>query len=172
MRAIVIYESMFGSTHRIAEAVAEALGRSGETTLVAAGEVTDEEMAGVDLLVVGAPTHAHRLPTHESRLEAEGKADQHDELDLDPAWSEPGVRELLDRIGTAHAPSVAAFDTRVDVPTFISGRASKHLARELKHRGCRIVGEASFLVDRHEHLVGGEVERAAEWASALVPALT
>jgi flavodoxin len=58
MSSLVVYESMWGNTKTVAEAVAEGIGRD-----VAVVHVADAPVlvpSDVDLLVVGGPTHASR----------------------------------------------------------------------------------------------------------------
>ncbi|HEX2369421.1 MAG TPA: flavodoxin domain-containing protein [Acidimicrobiia bacterium] len=76
MKSVVVYESVYGNTAAVAEAIASGLRAHGDVDLRAVGD----EPAVADLLVVGAPTHGHGLPTTTSRKEivaaveeAEGK---------------------------------------------------------------------------------------------------
>ena len=64
MRIAVIYESIYGNTGAIAHAIADGLRAHGDVTLEPAD---DQAFMDVDLLVVGAPTHAHGLPTAMTR---------------------------------------------------------------------------------------------------------
>ena len=61
MRTLVVYESMFGNTRAIAEAVAAGLTEAAEVVLVPVREVTPAHVHSADLIVVGGPTHAHGL---------------------------------------------------------------------------------------------------------------
>jgi len=58
MRAVVVYESMFGNTRTVAEAIAEELRDAMDVEVLRADQATDLRMHSVDLFVVGAPTHA------------------------------------------------------------------------------------------------------------------
>ncbi len=168
MRALVVYESMFGNTHEIAECVAAGLRVAHEVTVVAASEATAADAATYDLLVVGAPTHAHGLPGASSRQSAEDMASKDDGLELDVDVSAPGVREWLDSLGERDHAHAAAFDTRVDGPALVMGRASRGIAKRLSRHGFDLVmGPESFLVDRHNQLREGEADRASEWGRAL-----
>jgi flavorubredoxin len=74
VRTTVVYESMFGATREIAEAIARGLTEAGghnDVTLRRTSEVTPEEVTASDLLVVGGPTHVHSLSRPETRKEAE-----------------------------------------------------------------------------------------------------
>ena len=89
MRSLVVYESWFGNTRRIAEEIADALAREGQVDLVSVDEPLPP-LEEVDLLVVGAPTHVHGLSSKRSR---EGALDQ-------GAPGEPGigVRDWIDAL--------------------------------------------------------------------------
>lgn len=51
----------------------------------------------------------------------------------------------------------------------LTGAASKKIAQLLLQRGARLVGSPeSFLVNRHENLLDGELDRARTWASGLI----
>lgn len=168
MRALVVYESMFGNTHEVAESIAVGLREWYEVRVVPVAEATVAHLAEADLVVVGGPTHAHGLSTDRSRHAAQEQAGKDAALDLDVAADGPGIREWLVEIGQVDGINAAAFDTRVDGPALLTGRASKTIARHLERHGFAIVADPiSFLVDRHNHLVPGEPERAAGWGSLL-----
>ena len=67
MKALVVYESMFGNTRHIAEAIAEGLRPSITTELVRARDAGDIDLDDVRLVVVGAPTHEHGLSREHTR---------------------------------------------------------------------------------------------------------
>ncbi len=173
MRAVVGYESMYGNTRQVAEAVAEGLRTAGPVAVVPVNQVTDEALDAADLLVVGAPTHAHGLPRASSREEAEKRADDASStLHLEPTADDLGVREWTTDI-RLHGTRVAAFDTRADLPALVSGRASKHVMRRLlKAGGDELAPAESFLVDKHQELESGELDRARAWGVALAALMT
>ena len=70
MRALVVYESMYGNTHVVARNIADGLRRTHEVTLVPAGQATQQLLAVADLLIVGGPTHMHGVSTAASRRKA------------------------------------------------------------------------------------------------------
>jgi hypothetical protein len=172
MRALIVYESMYGNTHRVAEMIGSGLRQFGETDVVPVDEATPELLDGVDLLVVGGPTHVHgmsRPTTRESAAEAVSKPGT--DLTLDPDWAGDGVREWLESLDEGGGRSAAAFDTRIGVPQVISGRASKGIAKKLRHHGFELVVEPeSFLVDKENHLEPGEEEHAHRWVEELASA--
>ena len=67
MRAVVVYESMFGNTHVIADHIAEGLRTAAEVTVVAVHDAAVELIDSADLLVVGGPTHVHGMSSQRSR---------------------------------------------------------------------------------------------------------
>ena len=98
MRAVVVYESMYGNTHVIATNIAAGLRDTHEVTLVSVSRATPDLIAGADLLVVGAPTHLHGLSTASSRQAARKAAGKPDSgLELDPDAGGPALREWLGR---------------------------------------------------------------------------
>jgi hypothetical protein len=165
----VVFESMFGNTHVIADHVADGLRASFVTEVTSAAAATPEQLDAADLLVVGGPTHVHGLPGPRSRQAAADSVDKSpDQLVLEPDALGPGLRELFDRLAEDRDRPAAAFDTRIDAPAAFTGRASRGIARRLKGRGCRLAADPqSFLVDKHNHLLPGEAERAEAWGRAV-----
>jgi flavorubredoxin len=168
MRAVVIYESMYGNTHLIASAVAEGLAPYGEATVVHVGEAGAEMIEGADLLVVGGPTHAHGMSRPSTRQGAVAAARKPESpLVVEPDAAGEGVREWLESLGSLHLDA-AAFDTRVDFPVAITGHASKGIAKRLHQHGAKLVAEPhSFLVSKQDQLEPHEEERAREWGAEL-----
>ncbi|MGB8362551.1 MAG: flavodoxin domain-containing protein [Acidimicrobiia bacterium] len=169
MRALVIYESMFGNTHLVADAIAEGLAdRGADVRVTDPSQVNTNMIDGLDLLVVGGPTHARGMTRPSTRESAIDTAAKDPELEIDPAATGPGVREWLDSMGLLDV-AAAAFDTRIDAPPLLTGRAAKGIDGKLRRLGCkRVVEPESFLVTTKNKLVDGELERAKEWGSALV----
>ena len=169
MRALVVYESMYGNTHRIADAIGRGLARQGDVLVVPVAGASPGVVRGADVLVVGGPTHVHGMSRASTRQAAvEQKKD--DALVIDPAASGPGLREWLAELDGARLPS-ATFDTRVAGPPALTGRASKDIAKELRRQGFALVTEPeSFLVDKMSRLKPGEEERAEAWGAALAGA--
>jgi hypothetical protein len=90
------------------------------------------------------------------------------EVTMDAEAGGQGLRDWFTVLGQVDAKPAAAFDTRMDVAAVLSGRASHGIARRLRSRGFRLVAKPqSFLVDKHNHLLDGEADRAFEWASQL-----
>ena len=176
MRALVVYESMFGNTHVVAEEIAEGIGAdlhgADDIRVIPVGEADAAALAGVDLVVVGGPTHAHGMVRESTREAAIAQAAEPDsELHVDPDAEGPILREWFDGIdGTGI--KAAAFDTRVGMPTALTGRASKGISHRLHHQGFEVVAKpVSFFVDKGNHLEPGAVELAREWGRELAQAL-
>jgi len=161
MRSLVVYESWFGNTRRIAEEIAAALAQEGEVDLVTVDEALPP-LEDVDLLVVGAPTHIHGLSSERSR---EGALTQ-------GAHGEPGigVRGWIDALPDgADGPRAAAFDTRAHMPALVVGSAARGIARRLRDHGYRLAIEPQsfFVKGTPGPLEEDELERASEWGRTL-----
>ena len=166
MRIVVVYESMFGNTHDLADAIAMALAPAHEVTTVPVGSANRHTLDGADLVLVGGPTHAHGESWPKTRAAARQQAER-DHLTLDPDAGGQGLREWLDGLGH-HESLAAAFDTRLDARPVLTGRASKGIDRALRHHGFRVVVDPmSFLVTSHNTLVDGEAAHAGAWGTAV-----
>lgn len=168
MRALVVYESMYGNTHLIADAIADGLRHTADVIVVSVHETDADLLEEADLLVVGGPTHVHGMSRASTRDAAVVAADKPENgLTVDSEATGPGVREWLASLGKLEMPA-AAFDTRVDAPAAITGRASKGIARELRQRGCSLIAEPeSFLVTKQTHLEPDEEAHARRWGATL-----
>jgi hypothetical protein len=170
MRALVVYESMFGNTHAVAQHIAEGMESVLETTVVSVHDATPAMTAEAGLVVVGGPTHVHGMSSARSRAGAEDMAAHDDDLHLDPDAYGAGLRDwfeaLADDVGADHR--AAAFDTRVRASTLLTGQASKGIAKRLRtHRFGIVIDGESFFVDKSNHLEPGEADRATEWGRAV-----
>ncbi len=175
MRSLVVYESMYGTTHGVAERIAEGLRTAGvEADVVPVAEAQAERVAATDLLVVGGPTHMHGMTRPFSRRMARKAAEKEDsDVSLDPAAAGPGVREWLAALGRADGRAAAAFDTRVEGNALLTGRASRGIAGQLDDHGYHALAAAeSFLVDKQGTLLAAEADRAVRWGAELGAALT
>lgn len=170
MRAVVVYESMYGSTHRVAEAVADGLRSVDDfgAEVIPVAHASTEAIAGADIVVVGGPTHVHSLSRPSTRKAAAEAVDKPGStVELEPDAEGDGLREWFD--GVDRLPSLgAAFDTRLDAPAVVTGRASKGIAKRLRHHGSELVDEPhSFLVTKEGHLEEHEEEEARSWGRRL-----
>jgi hypothetical protein len=161
--ALIVYESMFGGTRRVAEAIADGLSPSTRCTVTEVGDAPTVVGPDVDLLVIGAPTHAFGMSTPDTRHEAQSETSQ-------PVISrELGVREWLAALVVlAPHTRTAAFDTRVK-QRWVPGSAAHKIARALTHKGLSPVQEPiSFRVEgKTGPLVDGELARARQWGDVL-----
>jgi hypothetical protein len=172
MRAVVVYESMFGNTHVIADAIGKGLSQGLEpvdnVVVVPVVEAGRERLGDADLLVVGGPTHFHGMSRTRTRKWAASIAQgPKNDLVLDRDAQGPGVRDWLASLGHGHT-KVAAFDTRFKGPAVLRGRASRTLSRKLRRHGFEVVATPeSFFVTLQTHLEPGEEARAREWGKRL-----
>jgi hypothetical protein len=158
MKAVVVYESYFGNTREIAEAVADGLSTQlpvevHEVTVLPAVQLADE-----DLIVVGGPTHAFSLSRPATREEALKHGA--------PFGSRPlGLREWLSKLpASTGTQRFASFDTRVGSARHFPGSAARKAARLLRALGYTVAGRESFLVaETQGPLLEGEVARARKW---------
>lgn len=170
MRVLVVYESMYGNTRTIAEAIGAGLGVG--TDVVPVREATPDRLAMADLLVVGGPTHVRGMSRPGTRKAARDAAGTPaSTLTVEPDADGLGLREWFASLGTLSCRA-AAFDTRIDVPAIFGGRAAPRIARLLRQHGADPVAPPhSFLVDKQSHLLDGEYVRARAWGEDLARAL-
>ena len=153
MNVLIVYDTVHGNTEQVAQAMARALEPAASVRLEKAAGGSRVDAAGVDLLIVGGPTHRQRMSASLAAL-----------LETAGHRAFQGVR-------------AAAFDTRYRMPAWLSGSAARRIARQLKKRGGRlIVPPESFFMERDvpprgqkrrhelERLEPGELDRAARWA--------
>jgi flavodoxin I len=153
MRALIIYDSQYGNTEKIARAIGNVLNGKGEVQLTRVGEAKLEQLKGTDLLFVGSPTQQFRA-TQTMRTF----------LGSIPKNGLMGVK-------------AAAFDTRltqafIDQNSVLSfferifGYAAERIAKALKQKGCTLVtaGEGFYVEGMEGPLSAGELERAEDWA--------
>jgi hypothetical protein len=170
MRAVVVYESMYGNTHEVAKIIGQGLSRVADVSVVPLEDASDVIVGDADLLVVGGPTHMHgmsRPSTLNAAVEASHKPDG-PELDADAPG--PGLRAWFESLPPGSGMA-AAFDTRLEGPAVLTGRASKGIAHRLRKRGFALVtGPESFLVSHDNTLASGEARHAEDWAEELIGA--
>jgi len=166
MHALIVYESMYGNTRAIAEAIAEGFGDGAVLRHVRSAGAPDDE---VDLLVAGGPTHIHGMTTSLSRqMTIKGaEEDGHGQIEPD-AIDAPGLRQWLRDLPHRRGLVAAAFDTRIDRSAAVTGSAARGVAKRLRHRGYDVEWTESFFVDDAEGpLADGELERARGWGASL-----
>jgi flavodoxin len=156
MKALVVYDSVFGNTAKIGEAIASALGSPPEVRILKVSEASPEQLTVVDLLVVGSPTRGFRPTPATMKL-----------LKSMPQGGLKGVR-------------VAAFDTRFTEEAInrvrilallasIFGYAAKPTLKRLAKKGGQAAAppEGFYVADTEGPLLDGELERAAAWADSI-----
>jgi len=173
MRALVVYESMYGNTKEIAEAVADGLSTRMPVQLTEVGAAPTVLADDIGLLVVGAPTHAHGMSDRRSRTSA---ADRVVEGEPPVVSRGVGLRDWLFGLEHGSSPAhvaAAAFDTRIKGPQLLWGSAAKRAEPHLKAAGAHVIAPAeSFLIagprgPKYDSLIEGEVERAHRWGEQL-----
>lgn len=143
MKVLVIYDSVYGNTEQIAQAIGNALGSQEDVKILQVRNVKPEQLTGLKLLIVGSPTHGGR-PT-------------------------PAIRDFLNNVteSAIREINVAAFDTRVTTRLArIFGYAAGRIAGRLKRKGGALIAspEGFFVKGGKGPLKEGELERAASWA--------
>ena len=173
MRALVVYESMFGNTKAVAHAIAKGLETWAVVDVVEVNSAPTVLGEDVSLLVVGGPTHAWSMSRPNTRRAAAKQAGESGgKLSLEPGGAGAGLREWLGGL-PAGERRVAVFDTRIQGPRFVTGRASASIVRTLRGTGATLVAPSqSFLVTKRSELVDGERERARRWGAELAARLS
>jgi len=173
MRALVVYESIYGNTRAVADAIAQGLEPLGLVEVKSVHETADSDADAADLLVVGGPTHMHGLASSFSR-KAAVQAGEDDGVEVEPgARDGRGLRQwLAERSGQGR--KAAAFDTRIDRSPTLTGSAARGIARRLHGGGYeRLAEPESFFVEDSEGpLADGELERARAWGASLAALVT
>jgi flavodoxin len=153
MKALVIYDSVFGNTEKIAAAIAKGVGA--DCQCLRAGAVSIAQIAAVDLIIMGSPTRSFAAT--------------------------PALMSLLEAIpdGSLAGKKVAAFDTRIQMNGIKGllfkkiidkgGYAAPIIAGQLQSKGGTLTGSAEgfFVKGEEGPLVTGELERAEEWGGTL-----
>ena len=167
MNALVVYESLYGNTRQVADAIAEGLREAAHVDVLAVADAPASSLAAADMLVVGGPTHIHGLT---SALSREGARDDAVKTGLpQPDLAGPPLRQWFDGVQRPEQRrAAAAFDTRIGKSKLLTGSAASGIARRLRRHGYDVVGEESFIVDDTAGpLQEGELERARAWGRAL-----
>lgn len=163
MKALVVYESLFGNTEEVARAVAAGLTQDMDVELVEVQHAPRRPGEDVALLVLGGPTHAFSMTRRRTRVDAFDQG-------ATQGSRETGLREWLERLPSDHpAPVLATFDTKVGKARRLPGSAAKAAARAARRRGYRAGAnpESFFVDDVKGPVLPGELDRAAEWGRQL-----
>jgi flavodoxin len=160
MKAVVVYESLWGNTAAIARAIAEGIGPDAVALTTDAARA--ETVADADLVVAGAPVLGFSLPSDQMR---DSVARSEANAPTPPDLSHPSLRSWLESLPRGHG-GAAAFETRI----WWSPRgATGDIERRLERAGYRRVAKAhKFVVtDKYGPLRQGELERARQWGEEL-----
>jgi len=141
MNVLVMFDSNYGNTKKIAEEIASEFG--GNARAVALSKFHASDLEKISLLIVGSPINGWK-PTERMGKFLESL--------------QPGQ---LDGI------QAASFDTRIDI--FFHGDAMKKISQKLEGAGAEIISPPlSFMVSGMEGpLRDGELEKARDWAKTL-----
>ena len=168
MKIVIVFESMFGNTRQIAEAIADGVRDSALVSVVNINDITPPVLENANVVIVGAPTHAHSLSRPATRAEAvKEAADPTEGLALEPNAESTGVREWLES-GPSLPGLFAAFDTRADVARILSGAASSKIERMLYSLGSKRLDKAESFLVKDNRLDAGERDRAQQWGTHLI----
>ncbi|HKX16362.1 MAG TPA: flavodoxin domain-containing protein [Propionibacteriaceae bacterium] len=186
IKITIVYESMFGNTRKVAQAISGGVREAhpdAHVECVAVGNAAAELIKSTDLLVVGGPTHLRHMTTHFSRkrqISREEKAEAEGEPphEIEPDTEGPGLREWFHKLPKAKGGGklagprrhAAAFDTRLG--SALAGGAGYGIARKLrKHCYDLVKNPEGFILDEpYGPLCAGEIERAKAWGAQLVRA--
>jgi hypothetical protein len=164
MKAVVVYESLWGNTAAIARAIAE--GSVPEVRALSTAEATGAAIADADLIVAGAPVLAFSLSSEKIRESIRANPAK---APAPPDLSHPSMRSWLDALLEGHGRS-AAFETRI---WWSPGGATSAIVRGLERAGYRTVAKRQrFIVTgTYGPLRDGEPERARLWGAELAKAM-
>jgi len=145
MKALIVYDSVYGNTEEIAKAIGSAI--NGDVKVLRVGEVNPSELRMIDLLIIGSPTQGGR-PT-------------------------PAIQDFLDKIPepSLQGINIAVFDTRMSTKFVrIFGYAAGRIASSLKGKDSTLAvpPEGFFIKGTQGPLKEGELERAAAWARGII----
>ena len=144
MKTLVVYDSLYGNTAQVAEAIGAAI--AGECQILSIDRASASELSSFDLAIVGAPTQG-------------GRATE-------------AMQAFLARVPALEGVRVAVFDTRLRAKWVkVFGNAAGKIAERMESLGATIVTEPEgFIVEgKKGPLAGGELERAGAWAKDLRP---
>ncbi len=150
MKSLVIFFSRFGNTQMVAEAVSEVLASAGPVRTIPTEQLDGSDLSGVDLVVMGSPTHRMNLPQA-----------------VRPVFEALPKRSLRGAL-------VAAFDTSYKMsPLLARATAAPKLLDKLRRLGGRRIlpPETFHVKEREGPLYEGELERAEAWAETLLERL-
>jgi hypothetical protein len=160
VKAVVVYESLWGNTAAVARAIAEGIGEG--TPVFPTTEATPEAIAGADLIVAGSPIIGFRLPSEQVR---EGIRANPGAAPRPPDLSHPPLRSWLETLPKGEGRG-AAFETKVRGPF---GNATTAISKALERAGYHPLGKPQGFIVKGKYgpLRDDELERAREWGAEL-----
>jgi hypothetical protein len=166
MRALVVYESIFGNTRSVALAIAEGLAKELDVEVVEVSEAPPALPSDLDILVIGGPTHGHGLTNPKSRANGAERAG------VRLVSRGAGIREWLERLVPGPTPPAAAFDTRIKGPALLWGSAASGAAKLMRSLGFDVLMSTSFVVggpggEPFDRISPEELVRARAWGETL-----
>ncbi len=169
MRALVIYESMFGNTWTVADAIADGVGTRFMVESIEVSEAPTVIGEEFDLVIVGGPTHQFGMSRPGSRGDAAKQADRA------LISREIGIREWLDRVTLNGQVTAAAFDTQMSEPRWLRfvGSAAGKIEKKLKRIGFTVAVPAKhfYVTGMKGPLADGEIQRARQWGEQIASAV-
>ena len=153
MKITVVYESMFGNTHQVAQAISDGVREAqpdADVECVSVGDASTELIKSTNLLVVGGPTHIRGITSGFSRKmgikgEQKDKAGGEPAHELEEDAEGPGVREWFNGLPKVEdGGQAAAFDTRLG--SSMAGGAARGIARRLRKHGYHLVSDPEGFV--------------------------
>ena len=163
MKSVVVYESHWGNTAAIADAIAAGIGPG--AVALTTDEATGAALDGADLVVAGAPVMGLRLPTERALVGMAGDR----KAPREPDMSHPSMRSWLDRL-PAGSGRGSAFETGL---RWSPGGATGAIEHGLQAAGYgRMAKGRRFIVKgAYGPLRDGELEAARSWGAELAAAL-
>jgi hypothetical protein len=165
VKALVVYESMWGNTQQVARAVATGVRASYQVEVLEVSRAPLNPGPDVSLIVAGGPTHAFSMSRPRTRADAHARGADHGTEGF-------GLREWLEQLPAGDHPQViATFDTKVKMVKLLPGAAKGAAKVAAQHGYQRAAHAESFYVqDMEGPLVDGELERATQWGREIAAA--
>ena len=164
MKALVVYESMFGCTAEVARSIGEGLAEYVRVHVRDVQQGPPDVASMPDLLVIGGPTHAFSMSRPTTRRDAIAQGGRLE-------YEDRGIREWIAQLPNEDGQRTVAatFDTRMGKARHLPGSAARAAAKRLRARGFRLaIDPETFTVDDVQGPVGdGELVRAHEWGRRL-----
>ena len=153
MKVFIIYDSLFGNTEEIANAIGEAFSHFHNTIVLKAEKADPTNLEESDMLIIGSPTHGGWFTEPIKKFIASLPA------------------EVLQNIKTA------TFDTSLPTSNMgfvmnhlakLFGNAAPRIAKKLNKKGLNVLDSKIFYVlGKEGPLQDGEIEKARKWADQL-----